>query len=179
MKIKKMSYFESPFNVMENNGMFLFIAKEVATILEYTRTDKALSLLDDDEKLIHQIGVSGQKRKTWVINESGLYHLIIKSTKPEAKKFRKWVTQEVLPSIRKAGTYSTDKVSKKASELQEVKKKLDEKKEAIKSKKSEIKELEQETDELEKKFWQLFHTEPDQLSLFENNEEDSTENTDN
>lgn len=83
-----------------------FIAKDVCDILELSHTTKALKVLDDDEKLNVPIVHSGQKRKMLIINESGLYKLIFKSIKPEAKAFQKWVTKEVLPSIRKKGYYA-------------------------------------------------------------------------
>ena len=82
-----------------------FLAKDVSDILGYSRTEKAIQILDEDERLIHLTGVSGQVRKSTFINESGLYHLIFFSTKDAAKAFRKWVTTEVLPSIRKYGAY--------------------------------------------------------------------------
>ena len=86
----------------------LWVAKDICDVLGYKEVSKTLSKLDDDEKLIRQIFVSGQNRDMSVINESGLYTLILRSNKPEAKKFKKWVTAEVLPTIRKTGSYSTN-----------------------------------------------------------------------
>jgi anti-repressor protein len=68
----------------------------------------SLQKLDNDEKLIQKLFVSGQNRDTWTINESGLYSLILRSNKPQAKQFKKWVTGEVLPTIRKTGGYVAD-----------------------------------------------------------------------
>lgn len=82
-----------------------FVAKDVCEILSLSDTNMALSKLDDDEKLTQKIFGSGQNRKMWLVNESGLYALILRSNKPEAKVFRKWVTSEVLPAIRKRGYY--------------------------------------------------------------------------
>lgn len=62
---------------------------------------------DADEKGRTQITTPGGVQETWVINESGLYNVILRSDKPEAKPFRKWVTSEVLPTIRKHGAYMT------------------------------------------------------------------------
>ena len=92
--------------INENNDP-LFIAKEVCEILEISNTRDAVSRLDEDEKLMSVIPTSGQKRNVNVITESGLYSLIMTSRKPEAKQFKKWVTSEVLPSIRKHGAYMT------------------------------------------------------------------------
>lgn len=80
-------------------------------MLGYDHTPHATRLLDDDEADVHKVdsrSVNGveQAREVSIINESGLYHLVLMSKKPEAKKFRKWVTEEVLPSIRKTGSYS-------------------------------------------------------------------------
>ncbi len=65
----------------------------------------SVAKLDDDEKLVQKLFVSGQNRDMIIINESGLYTLIMRSNKPEAKRFRKWVTSEVLPSINRTGMY--------------------------------------------------------------------------
>ena len=86
-----------------------FVAKDICSILELSDTNKALAKLDVDEKLTRKIFVSGQNREMWLVSESGLYALIMRSNKPEAKVFRKWVTSEVLPSIRKKGYYAMHK----------------------------------------------------------------------
>lgn len=86
-----------------------FVGKDVATILGYKNTKDALSKhVDDEDKLGSQFATSGQNRTMTVINESGLYSLIISSKLPSAKKFKRWVTSEVLPTIRKHGAYMTD-----------------------------------------------------------------------
>lgn len=87
------------------NGEPWFIAKNVCLALEISDVSQACSRLDDDEKLMRTLYVSGQNRESLLINESGLYSLILTSRKPEAKAFKKWVTSEVLPSIRKTGSY--------------------------------------------------------------------------
>jgi phage antirepressor YoqD-like protein len=68
----------------------------------------SVSRLDDDEKLLQTLLVSGQNREIWTVSESGLYSLILRSNKLGAKRFKKWVTGTVLPTIRKTGTYSVD-----------------------------------------------------------------------
>lgn len=82
-----------------------FVAKDVCDILEHSQVSKAVERLDDDEKLMGTIFLSGQNRETWLINESGLYSLILTSRKAEARKFKKWITHDVLPTIRKTGGY--------------------------------------------------------------------------
>jgi prophage antirepressor-like protein len=82
-----------------------FIAKDVAEVLGFRDPYTATRGLDEDEKLLHTLWVSGQNRETTLINESGLYSLILKSNKEEAKQFKRWVTHEVLPTIRKTGGY--------------------------------------------------------------------------
>jgi prophage antirepressor-like protein len=81
-----------------------FYAVDVCASIALADTNKALIGLDDDEKCEHE-QYSGSGRKPMLINESGLYSLILRSRKPEAKAFKKWVTSEVLPSIRKTGAY--------------------------------------------------------------------------
>lgn len=83
----------------------LFIAADVCEFLGLKNVSRAIASLDDDEKLTLSLVRSGQKYEMWVINESGLYSLIFKSRKEEARAFRKWVTSVVLPSIRKTGEY--------------------------------------------------------------------------
>jgi prophage antirepressor-like protein len=90
--------------VLYNNEPWI-VAQDVCEILGLSNPTRALSSLDEDEKLTLPIVRSGQTRKTNLVNESGLYALIFKSRKPEAKTFRKWVTSEVLPAIRKKGYY--------------------------------------------------------------------------
>ena len=85
-----------------------FVGKDVCTILELADVSKAISRLDEDEKLIRSLFLSGQNREVLLINESGLYSLVLTSRKPEAKKFKKWITSEVIPSIRKTGGYNSN-----------------------------------------------------------------------
>ena len=83
-----------------------FLGKDVAEILGYTNTPKAIrDHVDEDDKLSERIVLSGQNRVAIFINESGLYSLILHSKLPSAKKFKHWVTSTVLPSIRKNGGY--------------------------------------------------------------------------
>jgi prophage antirepressor-like protein len=83
-----------------------WVAGDVCKILEHSDVSMAVSRLDEDEKLIQALFVSGQHRNTFFVNESGVYHLIFTSRKLGAQTFRKWVTSEVLPAIRKTGSYS-------------------------------------------------------------------------
>ena len=89
----------------EINSQPWFIAKDVCTALELSEVSNTVKRLDDDEKLTRTVFVSGQGREMWFVNESGLYNLIFQSRKPEARAFRKWVTNEVLPQIRQTGQY--------------------------------------------------------------------------
>jgi prophage antirepressor-like protein len=97
----------SPIRVVIIDGNPWFVLNDVADALGFDRGRDAARMLDDDEKGAHIMRTPGGDQELTVINESGLYSLIIKSRKPEAKKFKKWVTAEVLPSIRKTGSYST------------------------------------------------------------------------
>lgn len=93
------------------NGEVMFVGKDVADILGYTNTPKAIrDHVDDEDKLTERIVLSGQNREVIFINESGLYSLILSSKMPNAKKFKHWVTAEVLPAIRKNGMYAIDEI---------------------------------------------------------------------
>ena len=83
-----------------------FVAKDACDCLEITNVSQACQTLDEDEKGIYKVYTLGGSQDMMLISESGLYTLIMRSNKPEAKVFRKWVTSEVLPSIRKTGSYS-------------------------------------------------------------------------
>lgn len=84
-----------------------FVGKDVAEVLGYSNTQKAiLNHVDEEDKGVTKWDTLGGKQNITVINESGLYSLILKSKLPNAKKFKRWVTSEVLPTIRKTGSYS-------------------------------------------------------------------------
>ncbi|MDD0943619.1 BRO-N domain-containing protein [Xylella fastidiosa] len=94
--------------VVMRDGNPWFVATDVCTALGYRNPSKAIAdHLDDDERSNEQLDRSRMGSKAVIISESGLYALILRSRKPEARKFAKWVTSEVLPSIRKTGSYST------------------------------------------------------------------------
>lgn len=91
---------------IQQNGEPWFIGKDVAEILGYSNTPKAIrDHVDDEDKLTERIVLSGQNREMTIINESGLYSLILSSKMPKAKEFKRWVTSEVIPAIRKTGGY--------------------------------------------------------------------------
>ncbi|MDA1882820.1 MULTISPECIES: phage antirepressor KilAC domain-containing protein [unclassified Bacillus cereus group] len=89
-----------------------FVAKDVADVLEFSDTHAMTRHLDEDELM--SVKLTGMNMKSTLMNESGLYSAILRSRKPQAKVFKKWVTSEVLPSIRKHGAYMTDKVLEQA-----------------------------------------------------------------
>ena len=92
-----------------------FVGKDVADILGYQNGSRDINRhVDDDDKLMHQFSASGQNRNMIIINESGLYSLILASKLPQAKEFKKWVTSEVLPAIRKHGGSLTDSMIEQA-----------------------------------------------------------------
>lgn len=92
--------------ILEINGEPWFVGNDIAASLGYSvPKDAVYQHVDEEDKLGRQITASGQKRTMVVINESGLYSLILSSKLENAKKFKRWVTSEVLPSIRKTGGY--------------------------------------------------------------------------
>ncbi|MBA2883159.1 prophage antirepressor-like protein [Desulfosalsimonas propionicica] len=94
--------------VQDDGGDPWWIAKDVCEVLDIYDTPQAVARLDYDEKLIRTLHVSGQNRELWTISEAGLYSLILRSNKPEAKNFKRWITHEVLPTIRSTGKYEID-----------------------------------------------------------------------
>lgn len=97
-----------------------FIANDICSALEFSHITRALEILDEDEKQMVKIDYKGQNREVHVISESGLYALVLSSTKPEARKFRKWITSEVLPALRVAGKYTMEKAKEKQLQLQSI-----------------------------------------------------------
>ena len=95
---------------LEIDGNPYFVGKDVATILGYSDTNQAIrNHVDEEDKLTRKFNGSGQNRSMTIINESGLYSLILSSKMPNAKRFKRWVTSEVLPTMRKHGIYMTDR----------------------------------------------------------------------
>ena len=93
----------------DESEQYWFAGIDVCNILGLENPTQCVESLDEDEKKLDYIlDSSGQQRKTWTINEFGLYSLVLKSRKPEAREFKRWITHEVLPAIRKAGRYTTD-----------------------------------------------------------------------
>ncbi len=96
---------------VEIDDVVWFVAADVCDALDIGNTSQAMTRLDNDEKGIISNDTPGGDQNMIIINESGLYSLVLGSKKPEAKKFKKWVTSEVLPSIRKTGQYSIQNLS--------------------------------------------------------------------
>ena len=92
--------------VVEQDGEPWFVAKDVCNCLELSNSRKALSRLDDDEKGVTLSDTLGGKQEMATVNEYGLYSLVLSSRKPEAKEFKRWITHEVIPSIRKYGSFN-------------------------------------------------------------------------
>lgn len=99
------------------NGEPWFVANDVFRVLGITNTKDALRTLDEDEKSgVDIIDPHGRSQKTNCINESGLYSIVLRSRKPEAKSFRRWITHEVIPAIRKHGAYISDPLMQKMAD---------------------------------------------------------------
>ena len=98
-------------------GQSYFVGKDVAGILGYSNSRKALiDHVDEEDKGVTKCDTLGGKQDLIIINESGLYSLILSSKMPNSKRFKRWVTNEVLPSIRQHGVYATDSFIKKSIE---------------------------------------------------------------
>lgn len=90
--------------VQEINNNIFFVAKDVCEALDIKNTTQAIQRLDEDERTMLNIGRQGS---TNLVNEYGLYNLVLASRKPEAKEFKRWITHDIIPSIRKHGAYMT------------------------------------------------------------------------
>jgi len=101
------NYHEKQVRTILKDGEPWFAASDVCDVLEISNTSDAVSRLDEDEKGIDSTDTLGGRQHLIIVNEAGLYSLILGSKKPEAKPFKRWITHEVIPSIRKTGNYST------------------------------------------------------------------------
>ena len=107
--IKKFNYEDNKVRVVEKNGEIYFVGKDIANILGYTNSRKSLKdHVDIEDKGVTNQYTPGGKQSLVIINESGLYSLIFSSKLDKAKEFKRWVTKEVLPDIRKYGMYIDD-----------------------------------------------------------------------
>lgn len=101
------NYDNNQVRTVMQDGEPWFVLKDVCKVLNLSTPKRVAERLDNDEvSLTHLIDAIGRSQKTTIINESGLYGVILRSDKPQAKPFRRWVTHEVLPAIRKTGSYT-------------------------------------------------------------------------
>lgn len=109
------NYENSEIRTVEKDGEPWWVLADVCKVLELTTPSRVAERLEKDEvSQTHTIDRMGRTQKSTIINESGLYAVVLRSDKPQAKPFRKWVTNEVLPSIRKHGAYMTDQTLEQA-----------------------------------------------------------------
>lgn len=114
-EIQTFTYNGSEVRTIELDGEPWFVGKDVAAVLGYSNSRKALAdHVDDEDKGVTKCDTLGGVQEATVINESGLYSLILSSKLPTAKEFKRWVTSEVLPSVRKHGAYMTQETLQQA-----------------------------------------------------------------
>lgn len=110
--IQIFEYQNNKVRTVDVDGEAWFVLKDVCEVLHLGTTAKVAERLDDDEKGMNQIHTPGGTQNVTVVNESGLYHVILRSDKPEAAPFRRWVTNDVLPTIRKTGSYNAPQLTR-------------------------------------------------------------------
>lgn len=146
----ELKIFENPafgkVRVVEQGGEPWFVAKDVCDALELSNTSMVINRLEDDERAKFNLGRQGS---TNVVNEYGLYNLVLASRKPEAKAFKRWVTHEVIPAIRKTGGYIAG--SEKMSDAELMAKAVLVAQATIKERDARIKELESDTQRMKPK----------------------------
>ena len=106
-ELKVWNYNNSEVRIVNINNEPWWVLTDVCKVLELSNATKVAQRLEEDERSNFKLGRQGEAT---IINESGLYSVILRSDKPQAKPFRKWVTSEILPSIRKTGMYATDEL---------------------------------------------------------------------
>lgn len=103
--------------VRVDDGEPLFVAKDVCAVLELKNPRSTLALLDEDEKGVHIVYTPGGEQQMTIVTEPGFYKLVMRSRKPEAKAFQRWVTHEVLPALRRDGGYMVARADETPEEL--------------------------------------------------------------
>lgn len=169
--------------VLKQNNDFWFVAKDIANILQYNQTNSMKKILDDFDYIeinpqnientgFIPVGVTVLESNTNIkrmllINESGLYHAIFNSKLPKAKQFRKWVTSEVLPAIRKYGVYITDEVLYSPELLEKALEQIKKERQEKLTLQFEVKSLKDTNKQLKKNTKQLTETIQEQEPLVE------------
>lgn len=115
--IQIFQYQDQPVRTVQRDGEPWFVLKDVCAVLGISKYRDTADRLDEDERGSARVDTLGGAQDMTIINESGLYNVILRSDKPEARPFRKWVTSEVLPSIRKTGGYISGQDSLSPEEL--------------------------------------------------------------
>ena len=112
--IQVFEYQDNKVRTVDVNGEAWFVLKDVCDVMhmDTSKLKQVADRLDDDEKGRCSVPTPGGEQATWIINESGLYHVILRSDKPEAAPFRRWVTNDVLPAIRKTGSYNAPQLTR-------------------------------------------------------------------
>lgn len=103
--------------VRDEDGEPMFVAKDVCTALEVKNSRDAIARLDNDERGVVLIDTPGGEQQMQAVNEAGLYVLVLSSRKPEARAFKRWVTHEVLPALRRDGGYMVARADETPEEL--------------------------------------------------------------
>ena len=112
--IQVFEYQNNKVRTVDVDGEAWFVLKDVCDVLhmDTSKLKQVADRLDDDEKGRYSVPTPGGEQATWIINESGLYHVILRSDKPKAAPFRRWVTNDVLPAIRKTGSYNAPQLTR-------------------------------------------------------------------
>lgn len=150
-QLKVFNFKSNEVRTVVKDGEPWFVAKDVCNVLEIEKHRDAVSRLDEDERESVLVDTLGGSQQVTAINEPGLYSLVLRSRKPEAKDFKRWITHEVIPSIRKHGAYMTDQTLEQALTSPDFLIKL-----ATNLKEEQIKRLEAEQKVIEQKPKVLF-----------------------
>lgn len=130
--------------VRKENNQIWFVAKDLCNALDISHYRDAVYRLDDDERGSLLVDTPGGRQEMSAVNEPGMYSLVLKSRKPEAKKFKRWITHDVIPEIRKTGQYAAkprsveDLIIMQAESVKELKQKVDHQEKQIKSMKNSL-----------------------------------------
>jgi len=144
-------YLGKEVRAMETDGELWFVAKDICDILEISDTRQVVEKLDDDEKNKGKVYQGDQFRDTWMVNESGMFQIVLSSYKPEAKAFKRWLTHEVLPAIRRTGKFTNEQAQAIELENKAIVRRLAEVNSLLAGNKGEAAALRKEKVQLEEK----------------------------
>lgn len=155
------TYNDHEVRTVERDGEPWWVLADVCNALGLSQPSRVASRLDEDEKGVTKTHTPGGEQELTIINEPGLYTVILRSNKPEAKPFKRWITHDVLPAIRKTGQYATDGQASTVEQLAQEVRKLGEKIDAMAAQRAALPKTTSADDQKKRRWMRVFNAKLD------------------